>query len=360
MVRSILSGMSLAPFAYRMVRWHWRYLWRREPTPLSGGIHITSCCNLRCSFCNLHRIRPSFTVSERDAREWIRQLADAKHVYFGIGGGEPLLVPYVFDLLGLAKGSGIPYTHLVTNGILLDEACARAAAEAKVSEISISLDGPPEVHDALRGLEGAYVRVLGAVEMLHTYAPRTRIVLNAILEPAHPEWALHAAQVARGLGVLIKIQPRNDHPVFDLAEPAAPRVTELTPEEQRNLRSAIDSLSRMRHVSNSRPFFRNYLHFLFSRDRLAFVGKDCILPYHHIEIFNNQAFPCLEGMNYSGGFRLEERGLHTMMTSSSYRDVVNSLRKCEGCLRNYYVCYYEPRLSFPLWNLLYSRCGRRV
>ena len=358
MLRTMMMRMRLLPFAYRVIGWHVRFVVSRTASPLACGLYISSACNLRCSLCNIRRYDPPYTISEDRARALVKELGALKVVYFSISGGEPLLAPYVFDLLAYAKSLGILYTHVVSNGLLMDAARAKALAKAAVSEISLSLDGPEHFHDKARGVTGSYRHVLDAVEHVKVHAAGTRIVLNTILDPAAPDHALHVVDVARRLDVQIKVQPRNEHPSFGEVHGAAQDRHELNPEERRALEAAVAALIRAPHVVNSRPFLDNYLAFLFRPERLMLAKRGCVFGYHHVESFAGQLFPCLEGMNWTNGFEWGERSLSETFRSPQYVRKLQELRECGGCRRNYYVCYYEPRLNFPIWNLVRSHARR--
>lgn len=356
-LRAMMSRMRFVPFVARMVGWHLRFAASRTPRPLACGFYISSACNLRCSFCNIRKYEPPYTVSEERARAFVGELGALKTVYFSISGGEPLLVPYVFDLLGYAKAQGILYTHVVSNGLLMNAERAKALAKAAVSEISFSLDGPEHFHDEARGVAGSYRHVLDAVELVKIHAPDTRVVLNTILDPAVPENALHAVEAARRLGVQIKVQPLNAHPSFGQTACAHPETSDLSSQQHQALEDAVTTLLRTKHVVSSRPFLKNYLTFLFNPDRLMLAKRACIFGYHHLESFGDRVFPCLEGMNWENGFDWGERSLADTLRSPQYNDTLRQLHACRGCLRNYYVCYYEPRLNFPIWNFIRSRAN---
>jgi len=354
-LRILIPRMPLLPFAYRMARWHVRYLLFRRATPLACGLYITSACNLKCHFCNIWRVRPPKTVREEDARARIRQLGALKLVYLSISGGEPLAVPYTIPLLGYAKECGILYTHVVSNGYLMNEDRAHQLADARVSEISFSLDGPEAVHDVVRGMEGSYRGVLRAIECVRAHAPRTRIVMNTILSPTEPQHARYVVNLARELGVEIKVQPKNDHPGLEVTDPADPYRRRLSPEEQQTLTAAVGQLIAAPHVVNSKTFLRNYLAFMLQPENLLLRRAACIYGCHHLESYGNALFPCLEGMNWTDGFDWSGRPVAETLASPEYQAKLRELRDCDRCTRNYYVCYYEPRLNFPLWNLVGSR-----
>jgi MoaA/NifB/PqqE/SkfB family radical SAM enzyme len=338
-----------------MLAWHVRYLFTGAATPMSCGFYITTVCNLRCSFCNIRRYEPAYTATQEEAFSFVEQLGKLGTVYFSISGGEPFLVPYVIDLLAHAKSKGILYTHVVSNGMLINPERAKALQQARLSEISMSIDGPEEFHDKARGVQGCHKHVLDAVEHLRTHAPSVHIVLNTIFDPHAPENALHAVEAARKLGVQIKVQPRNDHPDFGIDDPATSEKSPFSAEARERIENAVEQLIRSPHVVNSRPFLRNYLTFLFNPKQELLSHGDCIYGNHHMESFAGRVYPCLEGMSWENGFELGQNSLSELLRSTSYVKKLKELRRCQGCLKNYYVCYYEPRMNFPIWNFIRSR-----
>ncbi len=356
MVREIAFQKNFFRFAYRILIWHLRYFTGLKPRPLACGCYITSRCNFRCEFCNIWRIKPDFQISQEQAERLIKELAELGLIYFSFSGGEPLVIPYIFDLLAYAKQSGIIYTHIVSNGYLMDKNKANRLKEANVSEISFSLDGDQNIHDKIRGVNDAFNKVMEAMDYVKTYAPKTKIVLNTILNPVSPENALFAVETARQQGVKIKIQPMNRHPCFGLQESMPETKRSLQADEKEKLLDAIKLMQASPSVINSRPFLENYKAFMFCSEENILAKDTCIFGSHHIEFFANQLFPCLEGLNWKDGFDIFTAGsIKKILTSSLYLKKLQELKKCALCKKNYYICYYEPRLNFPVWNFIKSR-----
>jgi MoaA/NifB/PqqE/SkfB family radical SAM enzyme len=355
MIKETIFRGGWARFTYRLLKWHIRYLTKRKASPLACGFYITSKCNLRCEFCNIWRIKPGYQTTKEDAKNIIKELGNMGLLYFSFSGGEPLLVPYVFDLLAYAKECGILYTHVVSNGYLMNESRAKELNAANVTEASFSLDGPEEVHDKQRGVKGSFGKVIEAIQNVKTCAPNVKIVLNSILDQAFPENTIFAVNKAKELDVKIKIQPANNHPLFGLDNAANKIRLALSPQEKKKLITTLDLLKNTAHVVNSRAFFENYKAFLFSPEKNVLTNGDCLFGYHHIEVFGNHVFPCLEGLEWKDGVSISGESIKKILTMPAYRLKIEKLRKCINCTRNYYICYYEPRLNFPIWNFLKSR-----
>lgn len=356
MVKEIIFRRDIYKILYRIAFWHFRYCMPKSPVyPLACGFYITSKCNFRCEFCNIWRINPSFIVSFEKLRNLIKEMGQMKVVYFSFTGGEPLLVPYLFDLMLYAKENGIIYTHIVSNGYLMNENMAKKMQKSCVSEISFSIDGDEQFHDRKRGVKGAFRKVVEAVKYARKYSPNTQIVLNTILDPNEPENATFAVRKAEELRVKIKVQPVNNHPSFGLSVCAEPQKALFNHEQKRKLLNAINFIQGSKSFANSKLFLENYKAYLFSPDNLLFAKDNCIFGYHHVEFFNNKIFPCLEGLDWENGIDISEGSIEQILNSKLYRDNLNVLKKCQNCKRNYYVCYYEPRLNYPIWNFVKSR-----
>lgn len=341
----------ISSLIWRAIKWHLNYIITKNPMPLACGLYITNRCNFRCNFCNIWRKENPQTLSLLDAKKIIDNLSSLGCFYFSITGGEPLTVEHIFELLAYTKKSKIKYIHLVTNGYLLDAEKAIRFNKTGINEISISIDGREEFHDNNRGVRGAYKNAIRAIENLKMHAPKVRIVLNTILKPDAHQESLHAVELARRFNVGLKVQPLNQHPVFNKNNYSSISPKEIFSSE---IKETITSLCKEDSVVNSRKFLSNIYNFLFQKERLVLRNSPCLFGYHHIEILEDgRVFPCLEGMGWQGGF-LDYKALKDLFHSFEYKKLLRNLKKCQGCLRNYYICYYESRITFPINNFLKS------
>lgn len=112
--------------------------------PIYMGIETTGLCNLRCIMCphgqEIYRSRKRGHMSF----ELFRKIIDEAKAFVDdvdlFGGGEPLLNPYIFDMIAYAKAAGIK-TRLHTNATLLDSERSRALLESGIDFLSISFEG---------------------------------------------------------------------------------------------------------------------------------------------------------------------------------------------------------------------------
>jgi MoaA/NifB/PqqE/SkfB family radical SAM enzyme len=115
-------------------------------------IEVTRRCNLRCDYCFVGWSRGwSEEMPEEIAREVIREGA-GRFATLHITGGEPLAYRPLFSLVALGAELGYREILINTNGTLLsDQAVSRLAAHRGRLSLSVSLDGPEELHDRARG-----------------------------------------------------------------------------------------------------------------------------------------------------------------------------------------------------------------
>ena len=128
-----------------------------RPGPTVVSFLVTSRCVLRCQHCFYHYARPSpepeLTLDEYDALS--RGLGRFAVALFC--GGEPYLRSDLGDIVRLVRRrNGAPLSSATTNGQLPSSVVRQTEAivrddPAKPFQLGVSIDGPPEIHDAIRG-----------------------------------------------------------------------------------------------------------------------------------------------------------------------------------------------------------------
>jgi len=124
--------------------------------------NITRTCNLRCVHCYSDSDARSYEgeLTTQEARRVLDDLADFQVPGVLFSGGEPLIRPDLFELIGYGRSKGL-HIVLSTNGTLITPDTARRLVDLKVAYVGISLDGADaKVHDRFRGTAGAFDRTL--------------------------------------------------------------------------------------------------------------------------------------------------------------------------------------------------------
>lgn len=137
-----------------------------------GVIEVTRRCNLRCTTCFFFQ---AFQHEEKDLAEdlliaSLRALQRRHGIKFmSLVGGEPLLRLRVVE----AAASIFPVSVMFTNGLL-------PIPDLPIA-IGVSLDGPPEINDAVRG-RGVYEKVVSGLRR----APRAVFIQCVVTQRNAP------------------------------------------------------------------------------------------------------------------------------------------------------------------------------
>ncbi|WP_051926510.1 radical SAM protein [Streptomyces durhamensis] len=127
---------------------------------------ITYACPLRCTHCYSESGRRPTRQADRDRMLRITDAIVAlRPGVVSLGGGEPLMVPWIDEVARRFTDSGIKVL-LYTGGWPVTRAMVERLADVCYRFV-VSLDGPnAEVHDAIRGRAGSFDRALRTLELL--------------------------------------------------------------------------------------------------------------------------------------------------------------------------------------------------
>ena len=137
--------------------------------------HITNVCNLRCQHCYQDDFSRTHDMGWSCLKEVSDHILEAMKAWnrtacIHLTGGEPLLKPELFRLLGyLGRQTAVEDLGLITNGLRIDrEIIKRLSLFPKLTKIKVSLDGADaETNDAIRG-KGVFEKVLKNLSLLKT------------------------------------------------------------------------------------------------------------------------------------------------------------------------------------------------
>ncbi len=143
----------------------------RPPSPNRVVLDVTRRCNLRCRMCHTWR-HPGDGELTRDEIETLLG-ALPRLVWLDVTGGEPFVRRDIEEILGLAieMPAALQVLHFQTNGWATDRivhttAATRARREGVQLIVTVSIDGPRAVHDAIRGRAGAFDRAIDTLRGL--------------------------------------------------------------------------------------------------------------------------------------------------------------------------------------------------
>lgn len=138
-----------------------------DETPFLAIWEVTQSCDLACKHCRAaaQPIPHPDELTTAEGKALIDQISAMKVPIFVFTGGDPLKRKDVFELIRYAADKGVMVALTPSATPLLTRDAIFKLKEAGLVRLGISLDGStPEIHDAFRGLPGAWARTIQAIE----------------------------------------------------------------------------------------------------------------------------------------------------------------------------------------------------
>lgn len=175
--------------------------------PRSIVFEITHRCNLRCKMCGYYGetgVRPNYR-DELSVDEIEKILDDISSFspFVVITGGEPFIRKDMIEILGLFKDRKIKF-GIITNGTLIDDNIAKKLSELDPVVINISMDGPREIHEMIRG-PNTFNRTIECIKLLkgHGYS---KITINYVISKINFQYLDEMAKLTKDLDVNLQFQ----------------------------------------------------------------------------------------------------------------------------------------------------------
>jgi MoaA/NifB/PqqE/SkfB family radical SAM enzyme len=155
-------------------------------------------CNCRCVMCDIWKRETSEQIRAQDMERHHSSIKTLGVRQVVLTGGEPLLHNDLPALCNFFRDRQIHLT-LLTTGILLHK---RAEEVANLfDDIIVSLDGPPEIHDAIRRVSGAYNLIRKGVVAVRLHNPCIPITCRTTVQKANHRYLRRTVDAARALGL---------------------------------------------------------------------------------------------------------------------------------------------------------------
>lgn len=145
---------------------------RKAAFPELIAISLFQGCNLTCKMCGQWRLRKTIRADYLPAAQWkavFEELARHRSSLY-LWGGEPTLHPEFSQILDMIGTMQITCT-INTNGTLLTR-YADKIVQADIASLDVSIDGPEEIHDEIRGVTGLYKNILAGIRSVKDAAAR--------------------------------------------------------------------------------------------------------------------------------------------------------------------------------------------
>lgn len=197
-----------------------------------------SRCNCRCVMCDIWRIRQVREITPDDLRPHLESIRSLRVQWVVLSGGEPLMHSDLATLAKLLRGEGIRVT-LLTAGLTLKQHAALVADS--FDDVTISLDGPPAIHDRIRAVPRAFERLNNGVQALRKLRPFIPVSARSTVQKANHKFLRETVATAKSMGL-----NSISFLAVDAASTAFNRPDGWTPEQQHSVRleaSEIDELA---------------------------------------------------------------------------------------------------------------------
>ena len=169
------------------------------PPPTTAVLEITTKCNLSCGMCwlqiNTERSRQEITPEEM--RVLLERLPSSLRS-ITITGGELFLRKEIFDVCDRLKDRGIEIM-LLTNGFIPERLEQLIARNPAVRKVQISLDGPKELHNAIRGSNKSFDKIIESTRVLQARPDIEANFLTVIMDE-NLDSLPHMVDIAKAMG----------------------------------------------------------------------------------------------------------------------------------------------------------------
>ncbi len=315
-----------------------RTLQRRafDRPPENIAIALATRCNLACKMCSEWRQGGAGLAHEKV----LSLMEDARAMgatSFSSCGPEPFMREDTPEILTYAERIGFQGTRAITNGVLLNKGCTLEALEKlRRLNIVISLDGPREVHDDLRG-KGVYDK---AVEALREIRGRgITCSISSVIMRQTIDRLSEVVDLAADLAIpVISMQPYqrelagidNNHVKFEFRR-----------EEERTVEKKLKQLMRYSEQKKVKIYTADMMKFVpayLTRGTMFIPPNGCHVPSRLLIVDSaGECYPCFQmrnSMRHKSMGNVYRTTLDKIWHNDVHRELVTlGLNgKCPGCL----------------------------
>ncbi len=155
-------------------------------------------CNCRCVMCDIWKTDTVQEISAAELERHGEDIARLRVEWVVFSGGEPLMHSDLFRLCRFLRERKI-HTTLLSTGLLI-ERNANHIVEC-LDDVHVSLDGPPEIHDAIRRVPGAFDLLAAGVAALHRTNPEFAVSARSTVQNRNCDRLRATVETARSLGL---------------------------------------------------------------------------------------------------------------------------------------------------------------
>jgi MoaA/NifB/PqqE/SkfB family radical SAM enzyme len=161
-------------------------------------LNVYSRCNCRCGMCDIWKATDSRELPVLFIDTHLDELQQLGVKWVVLTGGEPLMHSDLFSICDAVRSRDVRVTVL-TSGLLI----ARYAGEIakSVDDLIVSLDGPPDIHDKIRGVADAFESIRNGVSALREIRPAMRVAARCTVQRANHARLWDTTRAAAAIGI---------------------------------------------------------------------------------------------------------------------------------------------------------------
>ena len=155
-------------------------------------------CNCRCVMCDIWKLQSVQEITFSDLQSHADDIEELGVRWVVFSGGEPLMHSDLFRLSSFLRERGIR-TTLLTAGLLL--ASYAGSIVRTMDDVIVSLDGPPETHDRIRRVRGAFDLLSAGVRRLNAERVGFPVSARTTVQHANHRLLRQTVRCATNLGL---------------------------------------------------------------------------------------------------------------------------------------------------------------
>jgi len=148
--------------------------------------------------CDIWKVATAQELTASDLKRHIDDIQGLGVEWVVLTGGEPLMHSDLWSLCRMLRERGVR-TTILSSGLLLDRHAAAIVEHA--NDVIVSLDGPPGVHNQIRGVPRAFALLDRGVRAIHRLNPKFPINGRCTVQAQNAAHLCATVETARSLGL---------------------------------------------------------------------------------------------------------------------------------------------------------------